>query len=73
MKKEFNIIDRYVERVAECFLRSECAKFIEYFFEECGLPKDKVVMDDMANELYKGSTLHNEDNKLIVTFKFPRE
>ena len=32
MKKEFNIIDRYVERVTECFLRSECAKFIEYFF-----------------------------------------
>ena len=73
MKKEFNIIDRYVERVTECFLRSECAKFIEYFFEECGLPKDKVVMDDLANELYKGSTLHNDDNKLIVTFKFPGE
>lgn len=32
MKKEFNIIDRSVERVTECFLRSECAKFIEYFF-----------------------------------------
>lgn len=73
MKKEFNIIDRSVERVTECFLRSECAKFIEYFFEECGLPKDKAVMDDMANELYKGSTLHTEDNKLIVTFKFPGE
>ena len=73
MKKEFDIIDRYVERVTECFLRSECAKFIEYFFEECGLPKDKVVMDDLANELYKGSTLHNDDNKLIVTFKFPGE
>ena len=73
MKKEFNIIDRSVERVTECFLRSECAKFIEYFFEECGLPKDKVVMDDLANELYEGSTLHNDDNKLTVTFKFPRE
>ena len=73
MKKEFNISDRSVERVTECFLRSECAKFIEYFFEECGLPKDKVVMDDLANELYNGSTLHNEDNKLIVTFKFPME
>ena len=32
MKKEFNIIDRNVERVTECFLRGECAKFIEYFF-----------------------------------------
>lgn len=30
-------------------------------------------MDDMANELYKGSTLHTENNKLIVTFKFPGE
>ena len=73
MKKEFNILDRNVERVTECFLRGERAGFIEAIFEECGLPKDKVVMDDLANELYKGSTLHTEDNKLIVTFKFPRE
>ena len=73
MKKEFNIIDRNVERVTECFLRSECAKFIEYFFEECGLPKDKVVMDDMENELYNGSTLRTENNMMIVTFKFPGE
>ena len=73
MKKEFNIIDRSVERVTECFLRSECAKFIEYFFEECGLPKDKVVMDDMSNELYNGSTLHTENNMMLVTFKFPIE
>lgn len=73
MKKEFNIIDRSVERVTECFLMGECAKFIEYFFEECVLPKDKVVMDNMANELYNGSTLHTECKKLIVTFKFPRE
>ena len=73
MKKEFNIIDRNVERVTECFLRSECAKFIEYFFEECGLPKDKVVMDDMENELYNGSTMRTENNMMIVTFKFPGE
>ena len=72
MKKEFNIIDRSVERVTECFLRSECAGFIEAIFEECGLPKDKAVMDDMANELYNCSTLHTEDKKLIVTFKFPQ-
>lgn len=43
------------------------------FFEECGLPKDKVVMDDMENELYNGSTLHTEDKKLVVTFKFSIE
>lgn len=30
-------------------------------------------MDNMANELYQGSTLHTENNKLIVTFKVPGE
>ena len=46
---------------------------LSIFFEECGLPKDKVVMDGMANELYKGSTLHTENNMMIVTFKFSIE
>lgn len=50
MKKEFNIIDRNVERVTECFLRGECA--LKDKPKECrGFLKDSDFCEQAEAEL----------------------
>jgi len=69
MSKEFDIRERWLERCAESFLKTKCEDFIFGLFAESNIPRD--VLNTMAEELYRGSTMHNEDNKLVITFKFP--
>ena len=69
MSKEFDIKKRWLERCAESLLKTSCEDFIFGLFAESDIPKD--VLKTMADELYKGSTMHSEDKKLVITFKFP--
>lgn len=69
MSKEFDIEERWLERCAESLLKTKCEDFIFGLFAESDVPKD--VLKTMAEELYKGSTMHSEDKKLVITFKFP--
>lgn len=69
MSKEFDIRKRWLERCAESLLKTKCEDFIFGLFAESDIPKD--VLNTMAEELYKGSTMHSEDKKLVITFKFP--
>lgn len=72
MKKTFDIKKMWLERCAEALLRESCKDFIYGIFNSCG-EKDINVLDFMVEELYKGSTIHNKDGKLVITFKFPKE